>query len=168
MECIERRGRTDSPGPDGRAGPKIRSGPGVSSKRAAPAPGLSAPSRPPIILRMRRRAGSGSRAVLALALGLACARDPAQGAREVTREEFIETYTALLRAEAQAADSVEARLRKAWVLERRGLDATDVERFTQRHADDPEEMAEIWKEIESRMRALQSDTTKTDEDAPPD
>lgn len=101
--------------------------------------------------------------VLALALGLACARDPAQGGREVTREDFIETYVALLRAEAQAADSVEARQRKAWVLERRGLTAADLERFAERYGDDPSTMGEIWREIESRIRAMQGDTTKRDE-----
>jgi hypothetical protein len=96
-----------------------------------------------------------------LALALACAREPTQGARAVTREQFIETYVALLRAEAQAADSVEARQRKAWVLERRGLTAADLERFAERYAEDPRTMAEIWREIESRIRALQSDTTRS-------
>lgn len=98
-----------------------------------------------------------------LLASVAC-REPAGDGPEVTREEFIETYAALLRVEAQAADSADARQRRAWVLERRGLTAEDLERFAARHADEPEAMAEIWKEIEARIRALQTvDTAKSNE-----
>lgn len=108
---------------------------------------------------MRRRLWIAA-AAAACALGAGCPGKPPAGAgRDVSREEFIETYVALLRAEAQAADSAEARQRRAWVLERRNLTAADLERFAERHADDPAAMAEIWKEIETRIRALQAGDT---------
>lgn len=92
----------------------------------------------------------------------ACREKPtgeARAGREVTRDQFIETYVALLRAEAAAADSAEARERRASVLERRELTADDLEGFAREHADDPAMMSKIWREIETRIR--ESGTTDT-------
>lgn len=120
------------------------------------APGRQGRARP-------RAPGRGiSLAGLALAAALAgCRGERVDGGRAVTREEFIETYAALLRAEAEAADSAEARSRRAWVLQRRKLSPEDLERFARRHEDDPAYMAAVWGEIEVRIRAAQApDTTK--------
>ncbi len=64
----------------------------------------------------------------------------------------MEAYEALLRAEAAAQDSAEARQRRAWALERRNLTPQDLERFARKHSHDPEYMAELWREIEARVR----------------
>ena len=99
-------------------------------------------------------------ALVAWAAGsvLAC-REPSAGTRDISRDEFIETYTALLKAEAAAEDSADARSRKAWVLERRGITQADLERFAMKHADDPDYMAELWREIEAEIRKAQAPDT---------
>ncbi|MBI4513828.1 MAG: hypothetical protein HY702_06930 [Gemmatimonadetes bacterium] len=93
-------------------------------------------------------------AALALALGAgnSCARDDTGGPRELTREVFIETYVQILTAQAAASDSADARARRAGVLARRNVSPADLEAFARRYADDPKAMADIWGEIERRLR----------------
>jgi hypothetical protein len=101
-----------------------------------------------------RTALRAAAACLALGAAVACrpeGREPASG-RALTREEFIETYVALLRVTATAADSADARARRAAVLQRRGIAPRDLERFARRYQDDPRALAEIWEEIERRLR----------------
>lgn len=73
-------------------------------------------------------------------------------AATVDREEYIELYVELLRVSAAAEDSAEAARLRGQVLTRAGRTPEDLSAFVGRHADDPDYLADVWSEIERRLR----------------
>lgn len=84
------------------------------------------------------------------ALSVACASEEAD---TVDRDEYVDLYVELLRVSAEADDSTEAVHRRAEVLERHGRTLEELTAFAERHAADPDYMAEVWLTIERRLRA---------------
>jgi hypothetical protein len=94
-------------------------------------------------------------AILALGALLsvdACGRDGPDQALGISRQEYVDTYVEILLAAQVAEDSVAASESARAILARRGLTEDDLLEFGRRHMDDPEYLAEVWTEIEERLR----------------
>lgn len=70
----------------------------------------------------------------------------------VDREEYVAVYVDLLRISGEAEDSAEAARLRGEVLARAGRTPDDLSAFVDRHADDPDYLADVWAEIERRLR----------------
>lgn len=95
------------------------------------------------------------RAVLALGALLslpACRDGEPRHETGIGRQEYVDTYVEILLAAELAEDSIEATESARAILARRGLTEDDLLEFGHRHADDPEYLAEVWSEIEERIR----------------
>jgi hypothetical protein len=97
----------------------------------------------------------GGLTVAVLALGLLIAlqacRPGTEGTR-VTREEYIDIYVEILRAAEAAPDSLAASDSARAILARREVSEDDLLDFARQHAEDPEYLANVWLEIETRLR----------------
>ena len=97
----------------------------------------------------------GRLAVTAAALGvlfvLQACRPGTEGTR-VTREEYIDIYVEILRAAEAAPDSLAASDSARAILARREISEDDLLDFARQHAEDPEYLANVWLEIETRLR----------------
>ncbi len=71
----------------------------------------------------------------------------------LTRENYIDTYVELLRAAAAAPDTIAAADSATAVLQRRDVTEEELLDFVRRRAADPQYLAAVWLEIESRLRA---------------
>lgn len=91
--------------------------------------------------------------LLALA---ACGRGELDGGTGIDRQEYVDTYVEILLAAEIAEDSSAATESARAILARRGLTEDDLLEFGRRHADDPEYLAEVWLEIEERIRVPES------------
>lgn len=87
-------------------------------------------------------------------------QQPPQGS--LTRQAYIDTYVELLRAVAAAPDSAAAADSTRAALGRRGVSEAELVDFARRRAADPQYLASVWLEIETRLRAP-PDTTATQE-----
>lgn len=88
-------------------------------------------------------------ALLSLA---ACGSGESDQELGISREEYIETHVEILLAAEAAQDSVAATEAARAILARRGLTEDDLLEFGRRHREDPEYLAEVWSEIEERIR----------------
>ena len=70
----------------------------------------------------------------------------------ISRQEYVDTYVEILLAAELAEDSIAATESARAILARRGLTEDDLLEFGRRHTDDPEYLAEVWSEIEERIR----------------
>jgi hypothetical protein len=71
----------------------------------------------------------------------------------LTREEYIEVFVEILLTAEESRDSVAATYATLAILERRGLTEEDLIEFANRYVDDAQALADIWAEIEERLRA---------------
>ncbi len=67
----------------------------------------------------------------------------------------METYVEILRAADEARDTTEASRLALEILERRGLSDEQLEAFVGFHREDPQFLADVWREIETKLRAAQ-------------
>ncbi|UCC82373.1 MAG: hypothetical protein JSW46_15510 [Gemmatimonadota bacterium] len=70
----------------------------------------------------------------------------------IGRQEYVDTYVEILQAAEVAEDSVAATEAARAILARRGLTEDDLLEFGRRYSEDPEYLAEVWEEIEERLR----------------
>lgn len=91
----------------------------------------------------------------ALALGAlfllqACGADEEKG--PITRQQYVDAYVDILLATDEERDAMAASRVAAEILEARGLTEEDLLEFANRHSEDPEFLAEVWLEIEMKLR----------------
>jgi hypothetical protein len=116
-----------------------------------------------------RRVLGASLALGTLLFGAGCSPGEEAG---ISREEYIDVYVQILLAAEEARDSVHATNLANAILEDRGLTEDDLLEFSNRYVDDPEELSNIWGEIEDRLRAPveeeeeEGDRDPGDEDEP--
>ena len=96
-------------------------------------------------------------ALSTLAFVPACETDEPPTA--ISRDEYIELHIAILRAAAEERDSAAAAERAAVIIVEHGFTAADLLEFAQQHTDDPGYLADVWGEIEMRLREEPEDTT---------
>lgn len=89
-------------------------------------------------------------ALCALLVLQAC--EPESSPTAITRDEYIELYVEILRAASEERDALEASERAREILERRGYAPEDLNEFTRQHSDDPAYLANVWGQIEMRLR----------------
>ena len=82
----------------------------------------------------------------------ACRDGEPQHETAISRQEYVDTYVEILLAAELAEDSIAATESARAILARRGLTEDDLLEFGRRHTDDPEYLAEVWSEIEERIR----------------
>ncbi|UCC74389.1 MAG: hypothetical protein JSV86_07480, partial [Gemmatimonadota bacterium] len=105
----------------------------------------------------RTRGVLGAIVALSTLLALAaCGRGELDWGTGIDRQEYVDTYVEILLAAEIAEDSVAATESARAILARRGLTEDDLLEFGRRHMDDPEYLAEVWTEIEERIRAPES------------
>ncbi len=71
----------------------------------------------------------------------------------LSREEYIEVFVEILLAAEETRDSVAATYATLAILEKHGLTEDDLIEFANRYVDDAQGLADIWAEIEERLRA---------------
>lgn len=84
---------------------------------------------------------------------LSCGSPQQSPQGDLTRQKYIDTYVELLRAVAAAPDSAAAADSTKAVLGRRGVSETELIDFARRRAANPQYLASVWLEIETRLRA---------------
>lgn len=82
----------------------------------------------------------------------------------MSRERYIALYVEILRAADSAEDTLAAFRRASEILAEHGFSHDDLDAFTTRHASDPEYLAEVWEEIEQRLRAPPGQDEEADTD----
>jgi len=92
-------------------------------------------------------------ASLALGTLLSLSGCTSEESGRLTREEYIEVFVEILLAAEETRDSVAATYATLAILERRGLTEEDLLEFANRYVDDAQGLADIWAEIEERLRA---------------
>ena len=79
---------------------------------------------------------------------------------KLDRDAYIAINVEILRVAAEAPDSAAATDSARSVLARHALSETDLTEFAAYHIDDPGYMADVWGDIERRLREpIQADTT---------
>ena len=68
------------------------------------------------------------------------------------REQYIEIYVEILRAADEEADSIAASKRAEEILARHGVTQEELLAYAEHYIDEPEHLAEVWLEIETRLR----------------
>ncbi len=92
--------------------------------------------------------------VLGTLLALLSCRSSQQTPQDgLTRQAYVDTYVELLRSVAAASDSAAAADSTRAVLGRRGVSEAELIDFARRRAADPQYLASVWLEIETRLRA---------------
>ncbi len=104
---------------------------------------------------------SGRRALcsfvgVACAAGLLACQQPSDPPG-IDRDQYIELYVEILRAAGEAPDTAAAAQRADSILRLDGLTRDDLAVFADRHAEDPRYLADVWTEIERRLRAPQTE-----------
>ncbi len=114
---------------------------------------------------LRSRFGKVLGVVSALSTLLFSACQNSIGSPPISREEYIETYVEILLAADEEPDSIAASKRAQEILDRRGITQEELLGYAEHYVDDPEHLAEVWMEIETRLRYPEGrDTTTTEED----
>jgi hypothetical protein len=88
----------------------------------------------------------------------------AQEEGPITREEYIDLYVRILTAGEAARDSVAATDSANRILTERGLTDEDLLEFAERLSHDPQALADIWGEIEARLKEPAEEDTVRDTD----
>ena len=78
---------------------------------------------------------------------------------DLTHDEYVDVYVELLRAADAAPDSFAASDSARRILAAHGLTEQDLLDYVRHHADDPEDLAEVWRRIEERLRAPEPEDT---------
>ena len=102
---------------------------------------------------MRRRAGL----VLALALVAGC--QAPEGEEGIERDGFVATYVALRRA--TVAGELDSERRDS-ILEAHRTSEEELRAYIERHADDPDAIADTWREINDSIAARDSASAAPD------
>jgi hypothetical protein len=103
-------------------------------------------------VRSERRA-LGALVALSALLSLAACRNGEDDQQiGIGRQEYVDTYIEILLAAELAEDSFAATEAARAILARRGLTEDDLLEFGRRHREDAEYLAEVWSEIEERIR----------------
>lgn len=82
----------------------------------------------------------------------------------MTRERYIALYVEILQAADSARDTLAAFRRASEILAEHGFSHDDLDAFARRHAGDPKYLAEVWGEIEQRLRTPPGQADQTDEE----
>ena len=113
-----------------------------------------------------RPRGPASRLRFVLALALAVSAAPAACGREaepagvIDREAFIATWVDLRNAARRTGDPL-PEAERTRVLQEHGVTEDQLLGFADAHGDDPRYMAEVWTEVEARLRPP-ADSVSTD------
>lgn len=89
-----------------------------------------------------------------------CARDAAEETA-IDRDTFVETYAELRRAALESRGGPDFQARKDEILARRQTTEEELRDFLRAHADDPEFLAGLWKEIAGRTLPETTDAPAT-------
>jgi len=83
----------------------------------------------------------------------------------ISREEYVEVYVDILRASDEEPDSIAASKRAQEILDRRGITEEELLGYAEHYAEDPEHLAQVWQEIESRLSEPEpQDSSQVEED----
>jgi len=83
----------------------------------------------------------------------------------ISREEYVEAYVEILQATDEEPDSVAASRRAQEILDRRGITQEELLGYAKHYAEDPEYLAQVWQEIESRLSEPEpQDSSEVEED----
>jgi signal transduction histidine kinase len=80
----------------------------------------------------------------------------ANGAGELSRDNFTAAYVALRRAQLQNPTPAAFEAAKRQILEQHGVSEDDMMDFVQRHSRDVQYMAELWESLELRITSPDS------------
>ncbi|HSG81213.1 MAG TPA: hypothetical protein VLC48_03110 [Gemmatimonadota bacterium] len=92
-------------------------------------------------------------ATLALGTLLSLQACPSEQYGGLSREEYIDLYVSILRAADAAPDSTAASDSALRILIERGYTEDDLLDFANRYATDAQTLADMWTEIEERLKA---------------
>ena len=104
-------------------------------------------------------------AVAFLGVGLGACAESAEPTGVLDREAFIATWVELRTAALRTGDPIPV-AERARVLGERGVTEEEMLGFAEAHGDDPRYMAEVWTEIENRMRPPPTDSTAASDSTP--
>jgi hypothetical protein len=76
----------------------------------------------------------------------------------ISRREYVDAYVDILSATDTTEDEVTASRVAQEILERRGISEDDLLEYTRFYDDDPEYLANVWMEIEMRLRNPEPDS----------
>ena len=96
---------------------------------------------------------------LVLGTLLAFAACKAQEKGPITREDYIDLYVRILTAADGATDSTAATDSANRILTERGVSEDDLLEFAERLSQDPQALADIWGEIEARLKEPAAEDT---------
>jgi hypothetical protein len=83
----------------------------------------------------------------------------------INREQYVEIYVEILRAIDEEPDSIAASQRAQEILDLRGITQAELLAYAEHYINEPEHLAEVWLEIETRIRNPQGeDTTAVEEE----
>lgn len=100
---------------------------------------------------------------VACAAGLLACQQPSDELPGIDREQYVELYVKILRAAGEAPDTAAAAQRADSILRLDGLTRRDLTEFAERHAEDPRYLADVWTEIERRLREPPSEPDSPEE-----
>ncbi len=102
---------------------------------------------------------------MALGTLLSLAACPATQNGGMSRDEYIDAYVRILRAADAAPDSTAASDSALRILTELGHSEEDLLGFANRYASDPQTLADIWTEIEERLKSPPEEEASEDEAA---
>ena len=83
----------------------------------------------------------------------------------ISREQYVDIYVEILQAVDEEPDSIAASKRAQEILDRRGVTQEELLAYAEHYVNEPEHLAEVWLEIETRIRNPESqDTTAAEEE----
>lgn len=83
----------------------------------------------------------------------------------ISRQDYVDAYVDILSATDTTEDEVMASRVAQEILERRGLSEDDLLAYTRFYDDDPEYLANVWMEIEMRLRNPEPDSASNPDSA---
>lgn len=102
--------------------------------------------------------------MLALGTPMSAACGGRQPAGPISEEQYVEIYVEILRAADEAADSIAASKRATEILAKHGVSQDDLLKFARLNSD-ADYLAEVWLEIENRLRNPEPDSTEAAPDS---
>ncbi len=82
-----------------------------------------------------------------------------QGHPPISRQDYVDTYVEILRASDEAGNELDAAQASQEILERRGISEDDLLKYARYYDNDTEYLANVWMEIEMRLRNPEPDST---------
>ena len=83
----------------------------------------------------------------------------------ISREQYVEIYVEILQAIDEEPDSIASSQRAQEILDRRGITQEELLAYAEHYLNEPEHLAEVWLEIETKIRnPAGQDTTEVEEE----